>query len=39
VFVASHRGLQLILVLFRSTAYKDVEIVGLRHELVVAAGA
>lgn len=35
LYVAFHRGLQLILLLFRSTEYKEVEIVVLRHELAV----
>jgi putative transposase len=33
--VAFHRGLQLILLLFRSTEFKELEIVVLRHELAV----
>jgi putative transposase len=33
--VAFHRGLQLIVLRFRSTEYKEVEIVVLRHELAV----
>jgi len=35
LYVAFHRGLQLILLLFRSTEYKELEIVVLRHELAV----
>jgi putative transposase len=35
LYVAFHRVLQLILLLFRSTEYKDLEIVVLRHELAV----
>jgi hypothetical protein len=35
LYVAFYRGLQLILLLFRSTEYKELEIVVLRHELAV----
>jgi len=35
LYVALHRVLQLILLLFRSTEYKELEIVVLRHELAV----
>jgi putative transposase len=35
LYVASHRVLQLILLLSRSTEYKELEIVVLRHELAV----
>jgi transposase InsO family protein len=35
LYVAFHRVLQLILLLFRSTEYKELEIVVLRHELAV----
>jgi putative transposase len=35
LYVAFHRGLQLILLLFGSTEYKELEIVVLRHELAV----
>jgi len=35
LYVAFHRVLQLILLLFRSTEYKGLEIVVLRHELAV----
>jgi hypothetical protein len=35
IYVTFHRVLQLILLLFRSTEYKELEIVVLRHELAV----
>ena len=35
LYVALQRVLQLILLLFRSTEYKALEIVVLRHELAV----
>jgi len=35
LYVAFHRVLQLFLLLFRSTQLKELEIVGLRHELAV----
>ena len=35
VYVAFHRVLQLIFLLFRSTEFKELEIVVLRHELAV----
>ncbi len=35
LYVALYRVLQLILLLFRSTEYKELEIVVLRHELAV----
>jgi len=35
LYVALHRILQLILLLCRSTEYKELEILVLRHELAV----
>ena len=34
-YVALHRGLELIFLLFRSPEFKELEIVVLRHELAV----